>query len=275
MDLTELEVCLDEIVGRQCDSAEIIEWLATQAAQRAAFDEQYWKALDLMLGKNATDGLSAAYHSGGREGFLRGFKALAKNERAGLPWKARKRLKMLTKISLKGGSLAEKLGAIHGAGGALDKAMGSEDWFQVAFAYQLIDMIVPASQRAALFTELIVKAATSTEAEKYLEEAYYCFFYGLYTACAITCRSVLEEVIERRLPRRVIKKWKDDHPTQEPTLGSLIGLAKGTHILPTQAYKPADSVLRIGNKAAHQQPVTEDEALSCLSAAREALGLLL
>ena len=35
MDLTELEVCLDGIVEKQCDSADIIELFTIQAAEKA------------------------------------------------------------------------------------------------------------------------------------------------------------------------------------------------------------------------------------------------
>ncbi len=152
----------------------------------------------------------------------------------------------------------------------------------VAFAYTLIDLAPKAAARAEKITDLIVKEAGSREGQSYLEEACYCYFYGLNTACAITCRSILEEVIERKLPTRVLENWRQEQsqPEAQPTLGVLLVLSKNTarkagwH-LPPSAYKPASTVLEVGNRAAHNEPIVEADAFRCMTAAREAIAAIL
>jgi hypothetical protein len=43
-------------------------------------------------------------------------------------------------------------------------------------------------------------APSSEEADRYLDEATRCYFFGLFTACAVMCRSVLEEALKQKLP---------------------------------------------------------------------------
>ena len=61
-------------------------------------------------------------------------------------------------------------------------------------------MVEPAVARATELRECVVAAGCSEEADRYLDEATRCYFFGLYTACAVMCRSVLEEAIKQKLP---------------------------------------------------------------------------
>ncbi len=147
----------------------------------------------------------------------------------------------------------------------------------VAFADRLTDLIYPAAERAAKLTKLIVKIKPSPEAEKYLEEACLCYFYELYSACAVMCRSVLEETIEKR-----IEKLQIDHQLIEKghTLGLMLKLARQPHlreknIVPPEVWRDVDSVNYLGGSAVHQRPISESEAWKCLIAARMALAVIL
>ena len=61
-------------------------------------------------------------------------------------------------------------------------------------------MVEPAVRRATHLRECVVGAASSEEAGRYLDEATRCYFFGLFTACAVMCRSVPEEAIKQKLP---------------------------------------------------------------------------
>ena len=58
-------------------------------------------------------------------------------------------------------------------------------------------MVEPAVFRATHLRECVVAAPSSEEADRYLDEATRCYFFGLFTACAVMCRSVLEEAIKQ------------------------------------------------------------------------------
>ena len=200
--------------------------------------------------------LKAAYEGGGKDGFRQEGDRIVQREGRRIPGEAEKRLRRLTSISVRG-SLGEKLALIsHARFAAIDE----EDLLTIAFAYKLVDLIPMAADRAKQVSDIIVREATSERAEKYLEEASYCYFYGLNTACAITCRSVLDEVIEHKMPRRVLKEWQQKQPdkagNQHLTLGVLLHLSRyptpgGEWSLPKIAYEAASEILAIGNRAAH------------------------
>ena len=75
------------------------------------------------------------------------------------------------------------------------------DLLRAAFIFELLDLVEPAVKRATTeLRECVVAAPSSDEADRYLDEATRCYFYGLFTACAVMCRSVLEEAIKQKLP---------------------------------------------------------------------------
>ena len=145
----------------------------------------------------------------------------------------------------------------------------------IAFADRLTDLVFPAADRAAKLTNLIVKDKPSPEAERYLEEASLCYFYELYSASAVMCRSVLEELIEKRL-KRLEAYERGELTGTDYTLGVMLGFAERTRrIVPMEALHAAQTVNRLGSVAVHERPVGEEEAWECLTAARYALICIL
>jgi hypothetical protein len=123
----------------------------------------------------------------------------------------------------------------------------------------------------------VVATASSEEADRYLDEATRRYFFGLFTACAVMCRSVLEEAIKQKLPaglaRQVNRRYR-----YTATLGNLLHEVNNNLRLtgidgdfPVLANKVND----VGKKAVHLGLLSEDEARKCLQDAREALKLLL
>jgi len=148
-----------------------------------------------------------------------------------------------------------------------------------AFADRLTDLVFPAADRAARLTSLMVREKPSPEAEKYLEEACLCYFYELYSASAIMCRSVLEEAIEKRFSRLNMKAVKE---SKAPgcTLGDLLKFAelpeqRNKNAIPPEAWRESWDVNILANKAVHETPLSEEEAPTCLTAARHSLICLL
>jgi hypothetical protein len=148
---------------------------------------------------------------------------------------------------------------------------------RAAFALELLELVEPAVLRATYLRECIVSTASSEEADRYLDEATRCYFYGLFTACAVMCRSVLEEAIKRKLPAKLEAQVRRRY-RNAPTLGNLLhevndnlrlcGIDPG---FPALANKVND----VGRKAVHEKLLMEGEARQCLQDARAALQLLL
>jgi hypothetical protein len=184
---------------------------------------------------------------------------------------ARQRLTSLTRL-LQAGSLAPSWQDIQRA---LDGQQN--DLLRAAFAMELLELVEPAVLRATHLRECVVAAPSSEEADRYLDEATRCYFYGLFTACAVMCRSVLEEAIKQKLPasltRLVTTRYRN-----AATLGNLLHEVNNNLLMtgfdsgfPAVANKVND----VGKKAVHQGLLSEDEARNCLQNAREALQLLL
>jgi hypothetical protein len=148
---------------------------------------------------------------------------------------------------------------------------------RTAFALELLEMIEPAATRATELRECVVAAACSDQADRYLDEATRCYFFGLFTACAVMCRSVLEEAIKHRLPAALARQVRSRY-RNAATLGNLLHEVNNnlqlTGIDP-RFLRLANQVNDMGKKAVHQGLLSEDEARKCLQSAREALQLLL
>ncbi len=78
------------------------------------------------------------------------------------------------------------------------------DLLRAAFALELLELVEPAVARAAHLRECVVASSSSEDADRYLDEATRCYFFGLFTACAVMCRSVLEEAIKQKLPASLV-----------------------------------------------------------------------
>ena len=146
---------------------------------------------------------------------------------------------------------------------------------ETAFAYKLFDLIVPAANRASKLAEVVVKEPSSEEADHYLEEASQCYF--LFTACVVMCRSLLEEVLERKLPRSLLER-RPGNKESDMTLGTLLYEVNNSEFapkMPAGFLRAARTVNQINKRGAHVSRVSADDAWECLKQARAALTLLL
>jgi hypothetical protein len=144
-------------------------------------------------------------------------------------------------------------------------------------AIELLEMVEPAVFRATHLRECVVASASSEDADRYLDEATRCYFYGLFTACAVMCRSVLEEAIKQKLPAALARLVRTRY-RNTATLGNL--LHEVNNNLQLTGFdgdfpRIANQVNDAGRKAVHQGLISEDEARFCLQNARQALQLLL
>ena len=148
---------------------------------------------------------------------------------------------------------------------------------RTAFALELLELVEPAVQRATHLRECVVASPSSEEADRYLDEATRCYFLGLFTACAVMCRSVLEEAIKQKLPDGLTRQVRSRY-RNTATLGNLLHeVNNNMQMTGFDAGFPrlANLVNDIGKKAVHQGLLSEDEARGCLQSAREAIQLLL
>jgi len=186
---------------------------------------------------------------------------------------ARQRLTSLTRLQQAGG------GAATPAWQEIQRALDAQqnDLLRAAFAQELLELVEPAVVRATHLRECVVEAPSSEEADRYLDEATRCYFFGLFTACAVMCRSVLEEAIKQRLPAG-LNRLVQTRYRNTATLGNLLHeVNNNLRMTGFDADFPrlANAVNDSGKKAVHQGLLSEDEARSCLQDPREALELLL
>jgi len=205
--------------------------------------------------------------------FVAGWKMLAQEMRQGFLQHARQRLTLLTRLQYAGYEApASPWQEIQRA---LDRQQN--DLLRTAFALELLELVEPAALRATHLRECVVASPSSEEADRYLDEATRCYFFGLFTACAVMCRSVLEEAIKQKLPASLAKLLYTRY-RNTATLGNL--LHEVNNNLQLIGFDPdfrhiANKVNDVGRKAVHQGLLSEDEARSCLQDARQALQLLL
>jgi hypothetical protein len=207
------------------------------------------------------------------DGFVVGWCNLAVEMRRGFIQHARERLTSLTRLRHTGDE-AETPGWQE-----IQRALDAQqnDLLRTALAIELLELVEPALVRATHLRECVVGAPSSEEADRYLDEATRCYFFGLYTACAVMCRSVLEEAIREKLPAALSKLVRSRY-RNAATLGNLLHEVNNNLLLTGfDAGFPqlANRVNDTGKKAVHQGLLSEGEARVCLQSAREALQLLL
>jgi hypothetical protein len=193
--------------------------------------------------------------------------------RQGFIQHARQRLTSLTRLQR-----AED-GAGAPAWQEIQRALDGQqnDLLRAAFAMEQLELIEPAVMRATHLRECVVGAPSSEEADRYLDEATRCYFFGLFTACAVMCRSVLEEAIKQRLPAGLARQVHTRYRNMA-TLGNLLHeVNNNLRLTGIDADFPrlANQVNDTGKKAVHQGLLSEDEARECLQNARQGLELLL
>jgi hypothetical protein len=206
-------------------------------------------------------------------GFVAGWRMLAHDMRQGFIDHARQRLTSLTRLQQ-----ADEA-AYTPAWQEIQRALDGQqnDLLRAAFAMELLQMVEPAVLRATYLRECVVAAASSEEADRYLDEATRCYFLGLFTACAVMCRSVLEEAVRQKLPASITNLVRTRY-RNAATLGNLLHEVNNNLILTgidPDFPRVANQVNDAGKKAVHQGLLSEDEARACLQDARLALQLLL
>jgi hypothetical protein len=204
--------------------------------------------------------------------FVAGWKMLGHEMQQGFVLHARQRLTSLTRLQRAGSGLTPAWQEIQRA---LDGQQN--DLLRAAFALELLELVEPATVRATHLRECVVGESSSEEADRYLDEATRCYFFGLFTACAVMCRSVLEEAIKQKLPPALTKLVRTRY-RNAPTLGNLLHEVNNNLTMTgfdADFPRVANQVNDVGKKAVHQGLLSEDEARSCLQNAREALQLLL
>jgi hypothetical protein len=205
--------------------------------------------------------------------FVTEWRTLAQEMRRGFLQHARQRLTTLTRLQPVG-----RKGATP-AWQEIQRALDGQqkDLLRAAFALELIGLVEPAVLRAAQLRECVVAAPSSEEADRYLDEATRCYFFGLFTACAVMCRSVLEEAVRQKLPAALERLVRTRY-RNAATLGNLLHeVNNNLQMAGFDADFPrlANLVNDSGKRAVHQGLLSEDEARDCLQNAREALELLL
>jgi len=205
--------------------------------------------------------------------FIAGWQQLAQDMRRGFIQHARQRLTRLTRMQRRGGD--PQTPAWQEIQRALDRQ--ENELLRTALALELVGLIEAAVSRASHLRECLVGADCSEEADRYLDEATRCYFLGLFTACAVMCRSVLEEAIREKLPAALERLVRSRY-RNAATLGNLLHEVNNnlqlTGIDP-RFLRLANQVNDTGRKAVHQDLLSEGEARRCLQSAREALQLLL
>ena len=204
--------------------------------------------------------------------FVAGWRQLARDMRQGFIQHARQRLTSLTR--LQPAEARRPTPAWQEIQRALDTQ--ENDLLRTAFALELLKTIEPAVARATQLRECVVGASSSDEADRYLDEATRCYFFGLFTACAVMCRSVLEEAIKQKLPPALAHLIRTRY-RNAATLGNLLHeVNNNLQLTGIDAKFPrlANQVNDTGKRAVHHGLLSEDEARRCLQSAREALRLL-
>ncbi len=207
-------------------------------------------------------------------GFVADWRRLADEMRHGFIQHARQRLTSLTRLQPAAHSPAA-MPAWQSIQSALDAQQN--DLLRIAFVFELLELVEPAVQRATALRACVVAAPSSEEADRYLDEATRCYFYGLFTACAGLCRSVLEEALKQKIPAQLARLIRTRY-RNAATLGNL--LHEVNNNLQLTGIDPgfprvANRVNDTGKRAVHQGLLSEDEARECLESARLALQLLL
>ena len=205
--------------------------------------------------------------------FVSEWRSLALEMRQGFIQHARQRLTSLTRLQQAGSDSGVPVWQ------EIQRALDGEqnDLLRAAFALELLEMVEPAVIRATHLRECVVATSSSEEADRYLDEATRCYFFGLFTACAVMCRSVLEEAIRQKLPAPLSRLVRTRY-RNAATLGNL--LHEVNNNLQLTGFDDgfpgvANRVNDAGKRAVHHGLLSEDEARACLQDARLALQLLL
>lgn len=205
--------------------------------------------------------------------FVAGWRNLGQEMQQGFVDHARRRLTSLTRLQ-----------QVHDGAGTpawqeIQQALDAQqnDLLRAAFALEALELVEPAVRRATHLRECVVNEPSSDDADRYLDEATRCYFFGMFTACAVMCRSVLEEATKQKLAPALDRLIRSRY-RNTATLGNLLHEVNNNLTLTgidARFPRVANKVNDAGRKAVHQGVISEDDALDCLRNTRRALELLL
>jgi hypothetical protein len=263
MDLFEFKISLGDLMEEEVNAWESLHRLVAQ---------ENWEVIGNRYSERFVKTIKREVESRGKDEFVVVLRQLAKEESEKLNKEISDVLKNATSIQSRG-SLGDVLSQVYKRADDHDRRYRL---LAAAFADRLTDMVFPAAERAAKLTEMSAKEKPTVEAEKYLEEACLCYFYELYSASAVMCRSILEEIIGTRV--RQLRPDLLSEPKVGPyNLGALIAVTSrpASNVIPPEAWREIRTVNELGNRAAHEKPLGEKDALECLLAARHCLVCIL
>jgi len=266
IDIAHLEAQLLQSSAANAPGREFCEAIS-ELAQRGRFAQ-----LRQVLPEIVYDELLVRYQ-GSPEVFVAEWKRLAQEMQQGFIQHARQRLTSLTRLQPAHEEDAPP------AWQEIQRALDCQqnDLLRTAITLELLGLVEPAVLRATHLRECVVSEPSSAEADRYLDEATRSYFFGLFTACAVMCRSVLEEAIKQKLSPGLMRQVRTRY-RNAATLGNLLHeVNNNLQMTGFDAEFPrlANLVNDTGKKAVHQGILSEDEARSCLQNARTALQLLL
>jgi hypothetical protein len=96
----------------------------------------------------------------------------------------------------------------------------------------------------------------------YLRQASECYLYGLLTAAAILCRTVLQFTLQEAIPN--LGGVSLGEVDRGDWLMKLINLASSTKTLPPTLVEKAHHIRKVGNEAAHSGTCSETVALAAM-----------
>jgi len=139
--------------------------------------------------------------------------------------------------------------------------MMSDEFFAVE-AVSRLDSLV---DRAMELRETFIHDMPPKKVREYIAEATQCYVQGFYQACIITCRAVVEAVLERELRKHGwhISVIEDDR--KGGVAITIINAAMNKGIIDRHLGKNAHSIRTHGNQCLHQRKIfSRYTALQCL-----------
>ena len=263
-DLFEFGMALGDLMDEEVNAWEILRGLVAQ--------EDWEEIGNRGFSGGIVNTIKREVESRGKDDLMVALRNLAKEETEKLNKEIKDALKNATSIQSRG-SLGDVLSQVYRRA---DDHNRRHRLLAAAFADRLTDLVFPAAERAAKLSELSARDKPTVEAGKYLEEACLCYFYELYSAAAVMCRSSLEDIIETRV-RQLRPDLLSELAEGPYNLGALIAITSrpASNVIPPEAWREIRTVNELGNRAAHEKSLVEKDALECLIAVRHALVCIL
>lgn len=152
---------------------------------------------------------------------------------------------------------------------------GSDDLLDAHFTTQELQRIPGIIERWKNLQAFQVALLPGERITHYLRQATTCYLYGLSTAAAILCRTVLQFALEWKLG--TLGGMDLSKMDRRDGLNNLITIAERTttgktRILPPELARKARSIQKAGSAAAHKGTCSESKALTTIKGTGEVLA---